>query len=415
MARNNVTVEKLQGRLGRRAENLDGVCGLITNGVAVVNGLTLGTIYVLRSINDLEALKVDRAYDISNKVLLYHRVERFFLLSPGTELHLMVVAQTITLTQMADKANAGYAKKIIKDSGGRVKMVAIARNPATGYTPTITTGIDADVLAAIPKAQALVEEEFGQFRFAQIFLEGRGYSGAASGAVNLRAIENVSAPNVSVVIHQDLDLAAKDALFAGAAQVEDFLAIQSIAAVSQNAGERIDTFNLTRAAEGLNVRVGLSSNLAVATYSDTDLTTLHDKGFIFGEPVSGIDGHYFNDTHTCVALTSDYSFVENNRTINKAIMLGRLSLVPSINARLRVDSQTGQLLDIERSRLEDAVSGSLDVMLRDGDISGGVEVFINPAQNLLAGDDIEIELGFVPVSIGRKIKLKVGFTNPFNN
>lgn len=415
MARNNVTVEKLQGRLGRRADNLDGVCGLVTNGIAVADGLTLGTVYVLRSINDLEALKVDRAYDIANKVLLYHRVERFFLLSPGAELHLLVVAQTVTQAQMADKANAGYVKKLIKDSAGRVKLVAIARNPATGYTPTITTGLDADVLAAIPKAQALLDEEFAQFRFAEIFLEGRSYTGAASAAQDLRAIESVSAPNVSVVIHQDMDVAALDALFAGCAQVEDFLAMESLAAVSQNAGERIAQFNLTRVADGLNIRVGLSSNLAAASYSDTDLDTLHDKGFLFAEPVSGIDGHFFNDTSTCVAITSDYAFVENNRTINKAVMLGRLSLVPSINARLRVDQETGKLLDIERSRLEDTVSGSLDVMLRDGDISGGVEVFINPDQNLLAGDDIEIELGFVPVSIGRKIKLKVGFSNPFNN
>lgn len=415
MARNNVTVEKLQGGLGRRANNLDGVCGLITNGVAVADGLALGTIYVLRSINDLEVLKVNRAYDIANKVLLYHRVERFFILSPGAELHLLVVAQTVTQAQMADKVNAGYAKKLIKDSAGRVKMIAIARNPATGYTPTIEGGLDADVLAAIPKAQALLDEEFGQFRFAEIFLEGRSYTGAASAATDLRDIEDVLAPNVSVIIHQDLNLAALDALFAGSAQVEDFLAMESLAAVSQNAGERISQFNLTRVAEGLNVRVGLSSNLAVASYSDTDLDTLHDKGFIFGEPVAGIDGHYFNDTSTCVAISSDYAYVENNRTINKAILLGRVALVPSINARLRIDDQNGQLLDIERARLEDTVAGALDVMLRDGDISGGVEVFINPEQNLLAGDDLVIELSFVPVSIGRKIKLKVGFSNPFNN
>lgn len=415
MARNNVYVEKLQGGLGRRALNTDGVCALITNGVAVVGGLQLGTVYELRSINDLIALKVDAAYDTANKVLVYERVKRFFILNPVAELHLMVLAQSVTMAQMADKANALYAKKLLKDLKGRVKLLAICRNPATGYTPTIEDGLDADVLATIPKAQALLDEEFAQFRFAQIFVEGRSFSGNASSAADLRSLENVEAPNVSVVIHQDFDVANRDALYSGHANVEDFLAVNSVAAVSQNPGERTDRFNLTRVAEGLNVKTGLSSKQLINTFDEQALDALHDKGYLFAEPVSGLDGLYFNDSHTCIGLDSDYAYVENNRTINKALFLARTAILPNVNSRLIIDETTGRLIDIERSRLEDAAVGAVETMQRDGDISGGVVAYIDPSQNLLAGDDIILQLTFVPVSIGRKFRLKIGFSNPFNS
>lgn len=409
--RSKVTVSLLNGGLGRREPNLDGVAGLITTGVATAN-LTLGTIYELHSLLDLEALLVDAAYDTTNVTLIHHHVKRFFMRNPSGELHLMVLAQTVTLTAMLDVANTNNAKKLLKDLAGRVKILGVVRNPASGYTATLTTGLDGDVITAITKAKALYEEEFAQYRFASIIIEGRSFNGTAGSALDLRAISNVSAPGVSVTILSDPAIAAGNTLYNGYAAVGDVLGIVSKAAVSQNIGERIPEFNLSVPSEDAFDTCGLSSNLAVSTYTDASLDTIATKGYIFGEIVPGMDGFFLNDSSTCCAASSDYAFLENNRTIHKMVTLARLSLLPSVNSRLKINSDTGYMLDIERTRLESTVRKSLAGMEADGDLSGGIDCWIEPEQNLLQSSNLYVQLTAVIVAIGRTITLKVGFENP---
>jgi hypothetical protein len=64
--------------------------------------------------------------------------------------------------------------------------------------------------------------------------------------------------------------------------------------------------------------------------------------------------------------------------------------------------------------LETITKVSLDPMVASGDISGGVDAYINPEQNVLATSEFEVLLTFIPVAIGRRITLKVGFRNPLN-
>ena len=165
----------------------------------------------------------------------------------------------------------------------------------------------------------------------------------------------------------------------------------------------------------LNQCVGLSSNLKLSSYVEQDLETLNEKGYIFAEPVSGLAGIYFNDTHTCVTITSDYSYIENNAVIDKAIRLCRIALLPVVNARLYADVSTGQLTSTEEKGLINIAVKSIEPLEKDGDISGGIDAAIcpdNPEYDLLGGDDLDVVVSFVPVIIGRKINLTIGFRNP---
>lgn len=80
MARPDVKIIKTTGGLGRSKPTDDGVSGLITQGVAVVGGLQLGVAYELRSLKDLENLKVDAAYDTTNASKLHYHVSEFYRL-----------------------------------------------------------------------------------------------------------------------------------------------------------------------------------------------------------------------------------------------------------------------------------------------------------------------------------------------
>ena len=100
--------------------------------------------------------------------------------------------------------------------------------------------------------------------------------------------------------------------------------------------------------------------------------------------------------------------------IDKALLSIRTALLPLItNAKLKVDTTSGELSLSQKSLIEDAAASSLAPMERDGDISGGISCVIPSGINVLGGEEIIVNATFVPVAIGRAVTVKAGFTNPF--
>lgn len=414
MGQSKITIKKRNGRLGRRTPSTDSVCALLTTGVAVVGEgkLALNTAYPLRSSRDAIVLGVTAAYDTANKVLIYHHIERFFYRNPNATLYLLVAAQTNALADLVDLTK-DFGKKLLREQNGKIKFVGVTRNPVAGYAPVLLTGLDTDVLNAVPKAQALYNSEFEVFRYASFLIEGRSFNGTAAAAKDLRTL---AASNVSITIAADPAISAKDPLYAGYAAVGDVLGLISKAAVSQNIGEFTPDFNLSDAGRDVFVTAGMSSGLPLDSYTDADLDTLNDKGYIFPTRDPGIDGFYLSDSHTASVLQdNDYAYIENNRTIDKAIDLIRKAILPRVKSRLKVDPETGFLQDEDRKAIEGIGKKSLSGMETDGDISGGIDCYVDPEQDVLATSAFEVEATFIPVSIGRQITISIGFSNPFKS
>jgi len=413
MGRPGLSVERLNGGLGRRQATNDMITAVVMNAIAGAD-MVLGEIYTFISIEEAEAIGITAEYDQTNSVLVWHRLNRLFKRNPSITIYFMPVAQTVTLTQMADKDN-NYLAKILRDKKDAV-LAMIALNPDEDYEPTIVTGLDEDSVNAMYKLQELYGFEASRLRYPDFFLEGRSFSGTAAAVLNLRELEN-QCPDVSMVIMADNDVSVSNALFSKYAAVEDFVGMISKAAVSQNAGEITPIFNLTDKNEGFFQNAGLSSGTHINSFSEAALDVLNDKGYIFStfDAEAEVPGYYIVDTHTCSKSDSDYAFVENNRTIKKAIRLARKKLAPRVKARLYVDETTGQLRPEIVKDLEVLGREALRPMLADGDISGGIDSYVDPAQNLLATSEFDYILTFIPVAIGRRINLKIGFKNPLKS
>jgi hypothetical protein len=416
-----IKTSRTSGNLGRRLPNTDGVAVLVMNGMAVSGGVQLSTTYELVSTNDLAALKIDAAYDSTNNVLVYHHIKRAFLRNPNLKLYIMVVPQKVSTThitpdKICDKTQS-YLLKCLNDVRNTFKanpkLIGVVFNPHSTYTATITAGIDATGAAAKAKLDELLNDQVDSYRFVSAFLEARSFSGTVSDLVAVEALSsNLASPRISFVIAADPAISAT-AAFAGYAAIGDALGVFSIASISENVGNPIPKFNLTNSANNAFVTAGLSGAQALPTDNAT-LNSLETKGYIFAETIEGVDGIYFNDTRTCVAVSDDYAYVENNRTIDKALLSIRTALLPLItNAKLKVDTTSGELSLSQKSLIEDAANSSLAPMERDGDISGGISCVIPSGINVLAGEEIIIQATFVPVAIGRAVTVKAGFTNPF--
>jgi len=391
----DVRIVRGRGGLGRQRPTEDGISGLVTQGVAVTDGLQLSTSYELRSIQQLEALKVDAAYDTANSADLYYQVSEFFRQSPGAVLWLRVVARTVTLAAIADKAN-NHAKRLLLDAGGKVKQLALSLDSASSYTPTVVDGLDGDVVAAIAKAQALAVEEFEQHRPVVILLAGHSLSITLSAALNLRE-EN--ADYVAVVIGTDHTTRP------GVPAIGTALGTLSRANVHENIGW-LDKFNLT--SDGRFLEAGLSNGKALGDLLPGDLDGLNTKGFIFALPQTGFDGFYWNDSHTATAADSDYCQLENVRTSNKAARVVRQRLLPNLKGPLPLNAdgtlQTQLVGDWEASG-KSALEANLT---RNGEISA-CDVYVDPTQDVLATSQVEVKYSIVPMGVARQIVGTIGF------
>ena len=154
MARPNVNITLGNGNLGRSAATDDGVAALLLTGATVSGKLELNKHYQLSGTADLVALGVTA----DNNPLVYKEVTAFYeQTGDGAELHLLVVAEATTLTQMCDSAADSPLRKLIDASGGRVRLVGVNKIPPMEYEADTTQGIDKDAITAAEKAQAVIE------------------------------------------------------------------------------------------------------------------------------------------------------------------------------------------------------------------------------------------------------------------
>lgn len=142
--------------------------------------------------------------------------------------------------------------------------------------------------------------------------------------------------------------------------------------------------------------------------SDGALDNLDGKGYIFLRKFVNLSGSYFNNPYTCIAITSDYSRIPNNRTINKAIRNVRTFLLPALSSPIKVNSD-GTLTEDVIGYFESLCARALDVMERDSELSA-YEVVINPAQDVLATSKIVVTLNIVPIGWADNIEVNIGFT-----
>lgn len=409
MALSDVVIVKGNGGLGRRNPSTDGISGFITTGIAVPGKLVLSTTYKLQGMPDVEALGLNQAYDVTNGVLVFAQLAEMFRLNPNITLYFMLASQDSDMLELVSPT-ANIAPKLMADADNTIVQLAIGFNPPLGYTAVMQNGIDSQVLLTIAQAQLLTEyADTIHAPLSAVLIEGYGFGGNVTAAVNLRTL---TSNKVTVVIAQDAS--APEAITKPKhAAVGAYLAMVSLANVNENVGWP-EKFILTDAKRGKWLKAGLSGGTVLTSFTNTQLNQLDDKAFVFARSIPQLPGLYFTDSHTCTTVADDYSRLEFNRTMDKAIKAVRSVLVAKLKSPLQVDAETGFLKPVTVADFETLAQAELNFLVRDAEISAA-EVYINPAQNVLANGTLEVEVDIVPTGSAHTIRVKIGFTNPFKN
>jgi len=431
---NDVVINKLSGGLGRRNPSQDMVSGLLFDGKDVfevkrkitVDGkdsytttlhpveptdaadlnatadqyskqlFDTETLYRLASLDDAEALGITAAYDAAGQSA-YYQIQQYFRMNPSGDLFIMAVSK-----KADDSALGAYEDVVALAKDMQVEAEGAIRQMAVIYSDVTADLAFTGTASAISVAQTQAGEAYALYMPFEILLEGKGFKADAIGT--MPNLKDSGAENVSVVVAMDPEKGA-EANYVNTAAVGVALGAVSGAKVSENIAW-VEKFNL--AGEGF-AKAGFVGAKKLATTGD--LSTLNDMRYVFAKKHVGFPGVYFNDSHTATAGTSDFAYVENNRTINKATRLLRTALVTKIASPVLI-SNTGELPLVVSKDFETLCRVALEGMVSNGEVSQ-FDVYVDPKQNILATSELRIKAEIIPVGTARRIMVDLGFKNPF--
>lgn len=408
MSRPDVNIERSNGNIGGADVSADGTSALIGTGISVAGKLVLGEpVGPILSPEDAVLYGIDADYDSTNKVLMYQHIVDFYLNAPvGTKLYLMVVPETVTLEDMADKTE-DYASKLLASAQGAIKMISFSRVPAASYAATVVSGFDDDAKAAVIKAQELYASEWDSHRPVGFLIEGREFQGNPATVFNHRdPALSLRANAVQMIISADTDVSSADTQYAGYANVAYAMGVHASRKVSRNMG-RIKSGSLP----GISESIGLSDGSLLTTYSEAKLDALYEAGYTFIWTIAQYSGYYFCNDFTLTPASDDYFRFSRLRPANKAASLLRQTYVVELLDDLELE--TDGTLPIEMVKYFEAEAKEkieLNMIRNDQNEISAVSVYVDPDQNVGLNNEWKAVAAMTPRGSNDKISVKLGYS-----
>jgi hypothetical protein len=394
---NDINFKRDNGGLARRIAGEDHISGIIAT-VGAASPL-LGK-YEFRNIEAAEAAGITAT---AAPVLHYH-ISEFFRLAPGATLYVMAVATLDgTFTEI---------KQLQQHTGGKLRRVGIAQPGvalATIITQAATVNAVCEDLAALNMPLVAVLT---------------GYVVSANIA-SLADLHTKNCPRVGICLAQD---GGGYGAYLQAQEAQENQSIGAMGALLGALAKRrvsdsigwVEKYNVVTTAYPQNLTGGeqraleldapaLCDGTLISDLTPAQLQSINDKGYILLFKHVGYSGSYWNDAFAAIAQTSDYAFLENSETMDKACRGVYSALLPQISGPAYVDPVTGRLAESTCKSLEALAEVPLEQMVRDGELSG-YAVSIDPEQPVLTTSKLEVVIKLVPVGVLREITVTIGFT-----
>ena len=388
MAIPKITINLQSGALGSVGGSNDGVCGLVIGCDPASSGITAGDKFLLRSYDDAIT------NSLSEIPYANQQIKEFFdETGIGSKLYVMVVANTVTLTDIADSTN-DYATALLEYAQGTISLLGICRLPDAGYTPTVIKGLDDDVMTAVIKMQALAEIYKLAYNPFVGIIEGRKYQDVAADLDDLNS-SDYNYVGIALVASDDMHDLDADSCSIG------LLMGRAAALPVQRKIARVKD-------GGLNIT---GSYLGSKTTELADWASVADKNYIVIGTYANKTGYYFIDDTLATASTDDYKTICNRRVMNKLVRLVYAAYINELNDDIELDSD-GKLSPAVAKYYEGLVSNAVNnSMTANGELSS-FSALVDIDQNVLSTGKIEVKCAAVPKGYSQEIEVTLGFDNP---
>lgn len=330
---------------------------------------------------------------ISNLAQWHYQISEYFRIQPNGNLYFSI--------KFDDSANnIGAFNTQVQSDGlsvqnaydGQARQVLVYNPLRTFATSTLT---------ALKALRATLMDQYTPSVFGFV----GGFTGALSAQVNTRAL---IADGVTAIIGQGLSGKALE-LSKTQQQVicqgGTWLGTNALASVSQSIGSAED-FPLS---DGSECEIaGFFDGTAYKNISTSLGDQLHDYGYTFIKSFRNVVQTYWNAGNCAVSPSSDYAYMEDNRTLDKMVRGVYASIVLLLNRKNKVNAD-GTLADASIAAYKEKADNPLNQMVREEDLSNflvtvdttaivantGIIPIAIKAQQMVIGRQINITLGFV--------------------
>lgn len=387
MARPNVRITLGNGSLGRSSVSDDGVAGLVLTGTAVPGKLDLNKHYLLSGTADLSKLGIDA----DTNPLVYKEIVAFYAQTgEGAELHLLVVSEATTLTQMCDTADSSPLRRLVDAGQGRIRLVGVNKIAPVGYEADTTPGIDKDAITASEKAQAIVEDYAEKVQPFRILMAAPNFQSDC---------ETLFQPRESSTNGIGFVLVSDDAVNHSAA-IGLVLGRAALLSVHQSLG-RVKSGTI-----GTNIYLTDGTTyLAAGGWADR----LHDAGYIIPIAYPRKNGAYLSGDPMAAPVTDAYSQLRYGRVIDKVRIIAYDTFIDEVLDNVEADSDgtltSGQCVSYA-AMIENAV------MTQMADEIESFTCSIVKEQDILSSERIEVSAEIQPKGVVSTFNITLGFVNP---
>ncbi len=231
---------------------------------------------------------------------------------------------------------------------------------------------------------------------------------AVSDLSTLATLQGLNSNDVTLDIGQD-GVAVGGALYASIKKsittLGNLLGCVSLASVSTSIAY-VAQFNVDNGTE-LDTPAFANGQL-VRNISANLQNQLNTYKYVFLRTFVGNSGTYYNNSHTATIASSDYAFIERNRTIDKAIRQLYIAYLPLLNGPLVLNAD-GTLDNNTVALYTTTGETALDEMLSAVELSNR-KITVDPTQNVFASGKLFITATLQPVGVAQGIQVKIGYS-----
>ncbi len=383
-----ITFNISKNGLGQAQADIQKVPAIIITGVAVTgtNKVNLNQSYQLFSLKDAE----DKGITQSANPLAWHQIKCFYeKAGTGAELWVMLVANTVTYTQMADLTNT-YATKLLNDAAGKVRVIGFVKMPAT--TDTISNGLDADVTTAVVKAQALCDDYALRYFPLRSIISANKFNGTVSA---LKDYKTTDFNKVALLLSNN-----------GEGNLE-------VASIGECLG-RLASVPVQRKIN--RVKDGAISDLKAYFTNGESVNTLsnaweaiHAKGYIFHKYFANRSGYYYSSDQTLTSDTDDFNSLARGLVMDKAVVICYNTLIDELSDEIAM-TEDGKIEPSVIKYWQANVENQLNLLMVDKKELSAAKCFIDSTQNILSTNNLNVGITLLPVGYSDYITINIGFT-----
>lgn len=390
----DLTITRTNGNIVRSLAGEDHISGLVfysatlpTADEGVAGFTATERIHAISSPETAEKYGITAdaaAWDI--KVLRYI-LDSVFNINPGVSLY-------VGIFKPASGANAfSEIKQIQNYAGGRLRQVGVWNG---------TVELSDTLLNSLQSVRTTLEQQNKPLSIL--------YAPKVTNVTTLpTTIAKTGRSGVSVIIAQDGEGTAAT-LYTDAANTTAKASVSAL-------GDLLGAVSKAKVHQSIAWVEEFPTNIAVAAFGDgtklrdldaATVAELDAARYIFGRTYDGLAGVFFNDNHTLDVATSDYAYINDVRTMDKAVRGIRTYLLPKLGRPMKVDASTGKL---ERTAVEHLITTGnkpLEEMEKAGELSG-YKFDIDPDQNILATSRVRGVIKNVAMGVMRNLDLEIGY------